>query len=241
MKISTKILIALLITALLIIILALVFLFHQKTNQLNPQTPVVNNQNTNNAAQNPLPTTTTSPANSPTAPPQKYNASTPLTPPISSALARVTKKPFGIKVSPGNSPISPERFSGYHTGVDFETYPDEQNTDVPISAACTGKLIYKNYVSGYGGVAIESCTLENQPVTIIYGHLKLASINIKTGQQLNAGDKIGNLGQGYSSETDGERKHLHLGIHKGTSISLLGYVQNQLDLNNWLDATKYLQ
>ncbi|NTU99252.1 hypothetical protein HGA64_04600 [Candidatus Falkowbacteria bacterium] len=42
-------------------------------------------------------------------------------PPISDALSRVTKKPFGIKVSPKNSSVSPERFTGYHTGVDFET------------------------------------------------------------------------------------------------------------------------
>jgi murein DD-endopeptidase MepM/ murein hydrolase activator NlpD len=250
MKTNIKVLIILSIIALIMIILALFFLFNQKVNQLNPQHPVASNQNLNNqnpntAAENPLPAATTSleisPAVPPAASPERNNAATLLTPPISSALTRVTKKPFGIKVSPGNSPISPERFSGFHTGVDFETFPDEQNIDVPIFTVCPGKLIYKNYVAGYGGVAVESCALENQPVTIIYGHLKLASIKIKTGQQLNAGDKIGVLGKGYSPETDGERKHLHLGIHKGTSINLLGYVQNLGDLNNWLDATKYLQ
>src|SRR5438105_13240780 len=39
--------------------------------------------------------------------------------PLENAQTRVTKKFFGTKVSPGNSPVTPERFSGYHTGVDF--------------------------------------------------------------------------------------------------------------------------
>jgi hypothetical protein len=160
--------------------------------------------------------------------------------PISNALARVTKKPFGLKVSPKNSPVQPERFSGYHTGVDFETTASEQNIAVPIMAICAGKLIYKNWVNGYGGVAIESCVIDKQAVTIIYGHLKLASLSLKTNSSLKAGQNFAVLGKGYSTETNGERKHLHLGIHKGTKINFLGYVQNKADLVNWLDITKYL-
>ncbi|MCL5774898.1 MAG: hypothetical protein M1333_01655, partial [Patescibacteria group bacterium] len=57
-----------------------------------------------------------------------------LFPPLDKALERVTKKPFGIKISPQNSPVSPERFSGFHTGVDFETFPDEQDTGVSVYA-----------------------------------------------------------------------------------------------------------
>ena len=36
--------------------------------------------------------------------------------PISNPLERIIKKPFGIKINPANSPVQPERFSGYHTG-----------------------------------------------------------------------------------------------------------------------------
>ena len=161
--------------------------------------------------------------------------------PINSALTRITKKPFGIKVSPSNSPVSPEKFSGYHTGVDFETLPDEQNTDVNIYAVCTGPLVLKKYASGYGGVAVQQCKINNMIVTIIYGHLKLTSIIPAIKHNLKQGDKIGILGKGYSSETDGERKHLHLGIHKGASINLLGYVQNQTSLNQWIDAETLLK
>lgn len=163
-----------------------------------------------------------------------------LTAPISGALSRITKKPFGIWVSPNHSPVSPERFMGYHTGTDFETTLAETDSAVPIYAVCNGPLVYKNYVSGYGGVAIERCTINNQTVTVLYGHLKLSSITGQLGDRLRAGQKIAILGKGYSQETDGERKHLHLSIHKGPTIVLLGYVQNLQDLNNWLDPAKYL-
>ena len=105
--------------------------------------------------------------------------------PIDRAGERVTKKPFGIFITPQNSPVHPERFSGYHTGTDFETFPDEQNIDVPIYAITSGKIIAKKSASGYGGVLVESATINGSPVTIIYGHLKLASINKKTGDTLS--------------------------------------------------------
>src|SRR4030067_1140465 len=43
-------------------------------------------------------------------------------PPINRADERVTKKPFGIFITPQNSPIQPEKFSGFHTGADFENF-----------------------------------------------------------------------------------------------------------------------
>ena len=61
----------------------------------------------------------------PTPTPPQPNAPKPaITEPISDALSRVTKKTFGLYVSPGHSTIRPERFTCYHTGVDFETTPD---------------------------------------------------------------------------------------------------------------------
>lgn len=155
--------------------------------------------------------------------------------PISNAKSRITKKTFGLKISPGHSPVSPEKFSGYHTGTDFETTADEQNIDVSITAVCAGKLLLKKYASGYGGVAVQSCIYNGQPITIIYGHLRFSSIKPNVGDTLKPGDFIAVLGTGYSAETDGERKHLHLGIHKGSSINILGYVQNLAELQNWYD------
>jgi len=162
-------------------------------------------------------------------------------PPISNAASRVTKKPFGIFVTPQNSPVSPEKFTGFHTGTDFETFSSEQNLDVQIFSACEGKLLEKRIASGYGGVVVQACKINNQDVTIVYGHLKLASVSPAIGQTLKPGDQIGVLGKGFSTETDGERKHLHFAIHKGASINILGYVQNQNDLSNWLDPMQFLK
>jgi murein DD-endopeptidase MepM/ murein hydrolase activator NlpD len=164
-----------------------------------------------------------------------------LSEPLSNALARVTKKPFGLLVSPGHSPVSPERFSGYHTGADFETTPAEQTADVPVFAVCAGPLILKRTVSGYGGVVVQSCQINNSAVTVLYGHLRLSSISANLNQNLSAGQQLGVLGTGYSAETDGERKHLHLSIHKGPNVNLLGYVQKPGDLAGWLDPVPLLK
>jgi murein DD-endopeptidase MepM/ murein hydrolase activator NlpD len=158
--------------------------------------------------------------------------------PIAGSLARVTKKPFGIKISPSDSPVSPEKFSGYHTGVDFETTEAEQNIVVPIYTICSGKLLIKKQATGYGGVVVQACEINKQAVTVVYGHLDLNSVSAKINQELTRGEQIGILGQGYSSETDGERKHLHLSIHLGSEVVLLGYVQKQIQLSAWLDPAK---
>lgn len=155
--------------------------------------------------------------------------------PVGDALSRVTKKPFGLYVTPKDSPISPEKFIGYHTGVDFETTPEEQDIDVPVYAICAGPLILKKTATGYGGVAIQSCEINKEAVTVVYGHLRLSSITASQNTSLSQGQQIGVLGKGYSTETAGERKHLHLGIHKGSSVVLLGYVQNKSELNQWID------
>ena len=160
--------------------------------------------------------------------------------PLSDAKARITKKPFGIQITPRTSPVQPERLSGYHSGVDFEPVVDEQDSDVQTHAVCTGELLVKRYASGYGGVAVQRCRIENQDVTIVYGHVRLTSIVTQQGETLSAGNMLGVLGKGYSSETDGERKHLHLGIHKGTTVTIRGYVQTQQELRDWIDAEQYL-
>lgn len=161
--------------------------------------------------------------------------------PISDSLSRITKKPFGIKIDPETSPVQPERFSGYHTGTDFEIFSEEENSEINIFAICQGPLLQKRQVTGYGGVLIQKCTIKNQLTTVIYGHLDLESISKNSGEDLRPGEKIAVLGQGFTSETDNERKHLHLGIHLGESINLLGYVNNPSALNNWLDYEKLIK
>ncbi|KKR13179.1 MAG: hypothetical protein UT42_C0051G0014 [Candidatus Falkowbacteria bacterium GW2011_GWA2_39_24] len=161
--------------------------------------------------------------------------------PLDNAVVRVTKKPFGIKISPSDSPISPEKFSGYHTGADFEILPTEIDQDIIVRAICNGPVIYKQYVSGYGGVLIQRCSLNQEIITVLYGHLQLSSIMAERQQTLLSSDIIGPLGQAYSTETDGERQHLHLSIHRGTDINLRGYVNDPKLLAEWIDPMTLLK
>lgn len=156
-------------------------------------------------------------------------------PPLDRAKERVTKKPFGIFITKTTSPVQPERFSGFHAGTDFEIFPEEAQAEVVVKAICDGKLLLKKTASGYGGVAVQECELDSHPVTVVYGHLKLASLTQEVGSDLKTGEALGQLGAAFSVETDGERKHLHLGIHKGVGINLLGYVQAKNELIDWVD------
>jgi hypothetical protein len=155
--------------------------------------------------------------------------------PLKNTAERITKKPFGIFITPASSPVQPERFSGYHTGTDFEIYSGEENIDVEARAICDGKIIYKNSVNGYGGVIIQRCNIDNKNITVLYGHISLTKSIAQLGVIYKRGDAIAILGKGYSTETDGERKHLHLGIYRGGSIELKGYVGDKNQLAGWID------
>jgi murein DD-endopeptidase MepM/ murein hydrolase activator NlpD len=161
-------------------------------------------------------------------------------PPISRYKERVTKKPFGIYITKATSPVQPEKFTGYHSGTDFETFPEEKDVDVPINAICNGKIAAKRTATGYGGLVTQYCTIEGQAVTVIYGHMRLNSVTKKVGDELKAEDVIGVLGTGYSTETDNERKHLHLGIVKGQGSDIRGYVQQESLLSGFLNVMDYL-
>lgn len=160
--------------------------------------------------------------------------------PLSHAGKRVTKKPFGIYVTPQDSPVQPEKFHGYHTGTDFEIFPEELDAEVAVKAVCSGELKMKTVAAGYGGVAVQACNLDGSPITVIYGHLNLFSVDKNIGEDLKAGEEFGFLGKGFSSQTSGERKHLHLGIHNGAEINILGYVQQRGELSAWIDPCSYV-
>ncbi|MCK9360891.1 M23 family metallopeptidase [Patescibacteria group bacterium] len=161
--------------------------------------------------------------------------------PISNAFDRVTKKTFGLEVHPETSPVQNDRFNGFHVGVDFETTAAEADTEVQISAICDGPLISKQFAKGYGGYALQSCELDGEKVVVLYGHMDLERIEPEPKDRLKRGDLIGVLGEGYSSETDGVRKHLHLGVHRGTGIDIRGYVQTTSEVSGWLDVLPYLK
>jgi hypothetical protein len=156
--------------------------------------------------------------------------------PMENANERITKKPFGIFITPQTSPIQPERFSGFHTGTDFEITKDELLENVKVRAICRGKILEKSKIAGYGGVIIQSCTISENVVTILYGHLDIASDFVPNVDDFVALDTLlAYLAPNNSEYSGGERKHLHLGIHKGENINYQGYVQNKDELSDWIN------
>lgn len=150
--------------------------------------------------------------------------------PITQFNERITKKPFGIYITPQSSPIQPERFRGFHTGVDVEY--EDVDTQIPVFSVCDGEIVLSEWVTGYGGTTVLKCQISSVDYYLIYGHLKESSIT--KNKNVLKGDQIAVLGKGKTQETDFERQHLHFSIHKN-SIDLRGYAQNQEELKEWVN------
>lgn len=159
--------------------------------------------------------------------------------PLARATERITAKPFGILIDPRTSPVQPERFAGYHTGTDFEALPDDTQP-VVVHAICDGVVRVVQRVRGYGGVVVQECRLGDAPITVVYGHIIQSATTARVGDRVAAGDVLTTLGAPYSTDTDGERQHLHLGIHKTDAIVFAGYVPRADQLTAWMDATQLI-
>ena len=159
--------------------------------------------------------------------------------PIDHFAKRVTQKPFGIYVNPKNSPTEHEKFTGYHTGVDAEIYPNELEKNIFVRSVADGVVRFASAASGYGGVVAIEHTIEGKKIFAIYGHLRISSVVLKIGDGIKARDVIGVLGDDKSLETDGERKHLHFGLYKGKELDIRGYVLKQDDLQYWINPLQF--
>lgn len=153
--------------------------------------------------------------------------------PVYGFKERITKKPFGIFITPNTSPVQPDRFTGYHTGVDAEF--GDIVEDVPVRAIADGTVVVSTWATGYGGVAVIKHTIDNVSLFAIYGHLDPARFLPPSTTQVKAGDQIGILGDDHSQETDGVRKHLHFSLYTGEKIDFHGYVETKEELALWLN------
>jgi murein DD-endopeptidase MepM/ murein hydrolase activator NlpD len=163
--------------------------------------------------------------------------------PLEKSWERPKLLTFGMHVTPDpeNNPIDPpERFSGYHTALDLEILPGEEDQDVQVKAICSGQVTAAELAEGYGGVFVHTCTLNDQLVSVLYGHLDSESFELKVGDQVEKGAVIGNLAAARTPASGGNRKHLHLGIHKGELGVFNGYVQAESELGEFVDPTSLL-
>lgn len=153
---------------------------------------------------------------------------------------------FGLYVTPDpeNNPISPpERFTGYHSGLDIEILPGEETIPVPVRTICTGPIRYADIVEGYGGVIIQNCEINEESMSVLYGHIYPNSFRVEvTESPVETGTVIAELSPKYSPESGLTRKHLHLGIHRGTDhLEFRGYVDDPKDLAGFIDPATVLK
>ncbi len=162
--------------------------------------------------------------------------------PIDQALNRATPLSFGMHVSPNpeENPIKPpERFSGYHVGLDFEISTEELEKEVPVYAICTGTVVYSGFAEGYGGLLVQRCRIGRDDVTVLYGHLSSASLP-EESQEMHSSENIGILADARSHDSGENRKHLHLGIHRGKTLDMRGYVQSENEITEFIDPRSVL-
>lgn len=104
---------------------------------------------------------------------------------------------------------------GYHTGVDYAA-----PTGTPVIACKFGKVLEaKDGVSWGDSYGISVIIDHGQGVRAVYAHL--SKINVKVGDKVGAGDKIGEIG----STGNSTGPHLHL----ETRISPWRYANKDID------------
>ncbi len=170
--------------------------------------------------------------------------------PIDGFFERQTVKTFGTLVTPEFLAARPSdfrldngypKFYGYHAAADVEyTAPNEQTQAAAVRAVVDGEVAFVGTVTGYGGVVVLRHT-QPEPVTSLYGHIKPGSVSVQVSDRVAAGQQIAVLGDGFSAETAGERKHLHFGVHRGPNVALAGHEPSEAALravwenpNDWL-------
>jgi len=140
----------------------------------------------------------------------------------------------------GRESLFPTQYTGYHMADDLEINPGEENQNVPVYAVTDAKVSFVGPVTGYGGVIL--LNIANDSHTALYGHVKVKNLSFKAGDSVKAGQLLAYLGNGFSSETGGERKHLHFGIYNGKDPYFHGYESNETTVQSkWIDPWAYLK
>lgn len=147
---------------------------------------------------------------------------------------------IGAKEDQNNPDLYPTKYIGYHTATDWEIIPEELNKKVPVYAISDSILTYQNFVSGYGGVVILYLIIEN--LSVLYGHLDISQIKFSVGENIPGKTKIAYLADNFSTNSGGERQHLHFAIYKGKDLYFKGYEENKnILLNKFIDPVVFLK
>lgn len=152
--------------------------------------------------------------------------------PVKEYAQRSTVKRFGDFVQ--------DRFQGYHVGDDIEFNDQESlNQEIPVVSISDGIVTRVDSISGYGGFLSINHEIDGKTLHANYGHLDLRSTKLKQGDRVAKGQFLANLGDHKSSETDGERKHLHFALYEGTQTRINGYEALSKNVANWINPTAF--
>lgn len=112
----------------------------------------------------------------------------------------VLTSPFGMRVHP----ITREH--KLHTGTDLAA-PD----GTAIIAAADGTVTVAEFSGSYGGLIIIEHTIDGQTIATAYVHMWQHGIHVKAGDQVRAGQHIGEVGSSGNSTGP----HLHFEVRPG--------------------------
>ena len=107
---------------------------------------------------------------------------------------------------------------GFHYGVDLAALKG-----TPVKTAASGVVVQAQYISGYGNNILIQ---HNKNYRTRYAHLN--SIGVKVGDRVQAGKKIGTVGDtGFVRKSGRDASHLHFEIYKnGRHVNPLRYLFN---------------
>ena len=112
----------------------------------------------------------------------------------------VATSPFGMRVHPITGEYK------LHTGADFAAADG-----TAILAAADGTVTVAEFTGGYGGLIVIEHTIDGQKIATAYAHMWQHGIHVKAGDQVRAGQHIGDVGSsGYSTGA-----HLHFEVRQG--------------------------
>ncbi|MCJ2194796.1 M23 family metallopeptidase [Kaistella montana] len=101
-------------------------------------------------------------------------------------------------------PITGE--DSFHTGTDFAA-PD----GTPLLAAADGTVTVAEFSGGYGGLIVIEHTINGQTVATAYAHMWEHGVHVQVGDQVTAGQHIGDTGSSGNSTGP----HLHFEVRLG--------------------------
>ena len=108
--------------------------------------------------------------------------------------------PFGWRTDPFTGARS------FHTGIDYAA-----PLGTPVLAIADGTVTTAGPDQIYGGLVIITHQIDGRPVATAYGHMPPEQIRVHAGQQVSAGEQIGQVG----SEGRSTGPHLHVEVRPG--------------------------